>query len=241
MLSKDLIAHLDIRNYYATCEQNLDSRYKSRAIAIYNMSASGWGRIIAVSAQAKARGISRKTRFTEARGIEELILIEARRDLYENISEKIFSKCKTYVQGLGFEASRPHIDDIVITRIPDLQTAIRLSREIEKGYNARGYQIYIGISFNEDYAHMATMLAKKFGLVYLGKGLAKKLVKDWPADEFPGIGKKRLSELEKRGIHTIGDLACVRLDNLAVIIGQKNARKILTSVRGEDIIDGGLF
>jgi len=233
-----MYTHIDIRNFYAACEQYLNPEYKGKPIAVYNESSFGNRKIIAVSKEVKERyGLSRDSSVNHAErfGVK---LIESRLKEYGDIALKLFNMCVEHV-GNKHSVTHPHIDDIVM-EVPDLKTAMGLSREVEKEYNKLGFDIAIGISFNKDYADLATKMGKKYGLTYFGKGFAMRFFHEHPVIEFPNIGPKRQEQLNKIGIFTIGDIADSHLNIIEAALGKNIGRKIYFSVKSIDLNDAQL-
>lgn len=231
MTNKFIYAHLDIRNFFAACEQYLNPEYRGRPVVVYNESASGRQMIIATSKEAKERyGISRDTPIDRAKRISDVILIESRRDEYEKIADELYQRCHDYVEKEVHTISKPYIDDIVIKLSGDLKTAIELSRKVEEMYIGFGFHLAVGISFNEDYAHIATKLSKKYGLIYFGSGFARRFIYRMPVIEFPQIGPKRKERLNAKNIYTIGDIANSSLDLIMSTLGERIGIKIYCSV-----------
>lgn len=230
MTNKSVYAHLDIKNFFAACEQYLNPEYRGRPVVVYNESAYGRQMIIAASKEAKERyGVSRDTSMDKAR-ISDVILIESRRNEYEKIADQLYRECLDCVVEEVQEASKPHIDDIVIKLPNDLSAAIELSRKVEEIYKESGFDLAIGISFSEDYASIATKLSKKYGLIYFGRGFAKRFIYRMPVMEFPKIGPKRKEKLNARNIYTISDIANSSLDLVMDTLGRGVGMKIYCSV-----------
>jgi len=88
MTNKSVYAHLDIRNFFAACEQYLNPEYQGRPVVVYNEGARGRQMIIAASKEAKERyRISRDTPIDRVKRISDVILIESRRDEYKKIAD----------------------------------------------------------------------------------------------------------------------------------------------------------
>jgi len=236
-----MYAHLDIRNFFAACEQYLNPEFRGRPVVVYNESANGRQMIIAASKEAKERyGIGRDTSIDRAKRISDVILIESRRDECEKIADQLYQKCRNYVEKEGYSISKPHIDDIVIKLPNDLGVAITLTRKVEELCKEFDFNLAIGISFNEDYAHIATKLSKKYGLIYFGSGFARRVIYNWPVIEFPQIGPKRKEKLNKANIYTIGDIANSSLKLIKDIIGKRIGKKIYCSVLNIELDDAQL-
>ena len=226
-----MYAHLDIRNFFAACEQYLNPEYRGKPIVVYNESASGRQMIIAASKEAKERyGFSRDTPIDRARRISDVILLESRRDEYEKIADQLYQRCRIYVEKEGHSISKPYIDDIVIMLDGDLSTAMKLSRKVEKMYREFGFDLALGISFNEDYANIAVKLSKKYGLIYFGSDVARGWIYRWQVIEFPQIGPKRKEKLNEANIYTIGDIANSSLDLIMATLGVRIGMKIYCSI-----------
>lgn len=241
MTNKSMYAHLDIRNFFAACEQYLNPEYRGRPVVVYNESGSGRQMIIAASKEAKERyGISRDTPIDRARRISDVILIESRRDEYEKIADQLYRECLNCVVEEVHAVSKPYIDDIVMKLPNDLGAAIGLTRKVEEQYNEFGFDLAIGISFNDDYASIATKLSKKYGLIYFGSGFARRLIYGWPVIKFPQIGPKRKEKLNQVGIRTIGEIANSSLDLVMGTLGKRIGMKIYCSVSDIELDDAQL-
>ncbi|MBU4313806.1 MAG: hypothetical protein KJ821_03300, partial [Actinobacteria bacterium] len=213
------------------CEQYLNPEYRGKPIVVYNESANGRQMIIATSNEAKEKhGISRDTPIDRAKRISDVILVESRRDEYEKIADQLYRECLDCVVEEAHAVSKPHIDDIVMKLPNDLGAAIELTRKVEELYDEFGFDLAIGISFNEDYAHIATKLSKKYGLIYFGSGFARRFIYRMPVIEFPQIGPKRKEKLNKANIYTIGDITNSSLDLIIDTLGKKIGMKIYCSV-----------
>ncbi len=234
-----MYAHVDIRDFFARCEQKLNPEYQGKPVVIYNESKNPdktgkfRQKIIAASKEAKERyGISRDTSINEAKSKPDVILVKSGREEYIRIAEELYQKCRNYVEGEGFEISSPHIDDIVIRLPDDLDIAMKLARDVEGLYNESGFDLAIGISFNKDYARIATKMGKRYGLTYFGRGYARRFIYSCPVIKFPWIGEKRKERLNKAGIKTIGDIANSPLGLIMGTLGEKTGTRIYFSVRG---------
>ena len=241
MTNKSVYVHLDIRNFFAACEQYLNPEYRGRPVVVYNESASGRQMIIAASKEAKERyGISRDTPIDRAKRISDVILIESRRDEYEKIADQLYRECLDCVVEEVHAVSKPHIDDIVMKLPNDLGAAIGLTRKVEKQYNEFGFGLAIGISFSEEYANIAVKLSKKYGLIYFGRGFARRFIYRMPVIEFPQIGPKRKEKLNARNIYTISDIANSPLDLIMDTLGKRIGMKIYCSVLDIELDDAQL-
>ena len=231
MINEFVYAHLDIRNFFAACEQYLNPEYRGRPVVVYNEGANGRQKIIAASKEAKERyGVSRNTSIDRAKRIPDVTLIKSRRDEYEKIADQLYRECLDCVVEEVHAVSKPHIDDIVMKLPNDLGAAIGLTRKVEEQYNEFGFDLAIGISFNEDYAHIATKLSKKYGLIYFGSSFARRFIYRMPVIEFPGIGPKRKEKLNAINIYTISDIANIPLDLIMDTLGKRIGMKIYFSI-----------
>lgn len=232
MTNKGMYAHLDVRNFFAACEQYLNPEYLGRPVVVYNESANQRQMIIAASKEAKKLGISRDTPIDRAKRIPDVVFIEGRREEYEKIADELYQRCRKDVEKEGHAISKPYIDDIVIELAGDLSTAIELSRKVEKMYREFGFDLAIGISFSKEYANIAVKMSKKYGLIYFGSGIARRFIYTMPVIQFPQIGPKRKERLNARNIHIIGDIANSPLDLIMSILGERIGTKIYFSVLG---------
>lgn len=238
-----LYAHLDIRSFFGACEQYLNPALKGKALVIYN---EGWDKkknratrqIIAVSTEAKKLGIDRKIYLWQAEKIARekrtsVVLVknsEERRKQYDAVSAELYQKCKAWAEPQGFFVTRPHIDDIVVSCDRGLDSMLELIAKIKKSYKSRGFELATGISFNQDYAHIAAKMSKEYGLIYFGRGVARRWIYQSPAIDFPYIGPKGAEKLKSVNINTIGDVAKSRLELVISLLGKSNGTKIYYSI-----------
>jgi len=232
MTNKSMYTHLDIKGFFAACEQYLNPEYRGRPVVVYNESANHRQMVIAASKEAKKLGISRDTPISRAKRIPDVVFIESRREEYEKIADELYQRCRKDVGKEVRAISKPHIDDIVIELADNLDTAMKLSRKVEKMYREFGFDLAIGLSFNEAYARIALGMSKKYGLIYFGSGFARRFIYEKPVIEFPQIGPKRKKSLNAVNINTIGDIANSSLDLIKATLGKGIGLKIYCSVLG---------
>ncbi len=224
-----LYAHLDIRNFYARCEQLLNRKYKSSPLVVYNEGPTGKRAIIAASKEAKAFGIDRSSFVNQAERLG-IITIKSRIEKYWEISDKIFMKFAPDLAGDGYNVAKPHVDDIVVESTYDFLKIFKAAERVKKFYKKHGFEMSAGISFNRDFAHMATKWAKEYGMIYFPRWFVKEFIYKEPIKEFPGIGEKLEIKFHEKGIETITDIANSSRETMLEIVGTKKGVDIYDSI-----------
>jgi len=98
------------------------------------------------------------------------------------------------------------------------ETCLRIKAAI---LQETGLKASIGMASNKMTAKIASDLEKPDGLVIVPPEELKRFLDPLPVKKLWGVGKKGLVVLEKRGIHTIGDLAARSMEELTRLFGKQ--------------------
>ena len=105
-----------------------------------------------------------------------------------------------------------------------------LARQVEE---VHGITVSIGLSYNKFLAKIASDLDKPRGFSVIGRAEARSFLSPQPVTLLWGVGPAMQRRLAKDGIDRIGQLACLREDEMVKRYG-RIGRRLWTCARGED-------
>ena len=116
--------YIDINSYFATIEQQVDPTIRNKPVVVVPVLSDATC-AIAVSFEAKLKGIRTGTRIYEAKKLcPELICVLARHDIYIEYHKKIFEEVEKYL----------HVDHIFSID----EAACKLTGKLQSEINANG-------------------------------------------------------------------------------------------------------
>ena len=207
MKSYQIIFHIDMNCFFASCEIAVDPSLKGQPIVVARLDPLRKGIILSPSYEARKYGIKTTMRVKDALPLcPQLKVVEPNYELYQDMSNKFFG----YLSNITDQIEPASIDEgyLNVTKACDNISAIELANKIQKDLLSL-YKLpcSIGIAPNKFLAKMASDMKKPLGITVLRKREIDKLM--WPLDisEMFGVGKKTAPRLRAIGINTIGDLA----------------------------------
>ncbi|MGJ8606197.1 MAG: DinB/UmuC family translesion DNA polymerase [Marivita sp.] len=228
--------YLDMNAFFASVEQQVDSRLRGRPVAITALETgphNNWaGAVVAASYEAKAQGVKTIMRVAEARQIcPDIVFLQARHKLYARANQAISKAIDTIAE---VERVRS-IDEFQIAlggRTSALPAALDLARDIKKIIREDvGSQLRcsIGIGPNQLLAKIAGKLEKPDGLQWLAPENMPEAIAHLKLDDLPGISRGMSARLGKAHVWGIHELYA---------LDPRHARMIWRSVEGERFVRG---
>ena len=225
---------LDLNSYFASCEQQLEPRYRGRPIAVVPMLADSTC-VIAASYPAKAFGIKTGTRVGDAKRMcPGLILVTGRHEEYIRFHHEIIAACEKIlpiesvlsVDEMAFKLTG---SERKISRAQalgrELKTAIR--REVGDCLTSS-----VGLAPNRYLAKVASDMQKPDGLtVLLQQDLPQKLLQ-LKLRDFPGIGPNMERRLLRFGVTTTEQLVRLSPEMMSQIWGGVGGERFHSWIRG---------
>lgn len=221
------IFHIDCDAFYASCEELRNPKLKTRPMAVGGLT----NKSIITTANYEARkfGIHSAMPVFMAKDLcPHLILVKVDHAFYREKSIEVFDLIKIHAK--LFE--QVSIDEAYIEI--DLENPTLFAKNLQKEILAKtGIPISIGISYNKFLAKLASDWDKPFGIKYIDKKEADRILPDLAVGKVHGIGKSASSKLNNIGIYKISDL--LRLDRffLEELFG-KGGDYIYDVIRGVD-------
>ena len=221
------IFHIDCDAFYASCEELRNPKLKKRPMAVGGLT----NKSIITTANYEARkfGIHSAMPVFIAKDLcPHLLLVKVDHPYYKDKSREVFNLIKTHAN--LFE--QVSIDEayVEIDHEKPIDFAKNLQREI---LDKTGIPISIGISYNKFLAKLASDWDKPFGIKYIDKEEASRILPNLDVGRVHGIGKRATAKLNNIGIYKVADL--LKLDRLFLedLFG-KGGDYIYDVIRGVD-------
>lgn len=216
--------YVDFDSFFASAEQHLQPRLRRWPVGVIPIDSEHTG-LIAVSREAKARGVRRGTGVREARRLcPGIVLVTARHELYVALHHVIVETIGRIVPVKAVCS----IDEMVCALLPSEQAmALPLARRVKAAIAAEigpTLTCSVGLGPNELIAKIAAEMEKPDGLVVIHPADLPGPLLSLPLTDIPGIAKGNAARLARAGI---ADMAALwRLQ-------PKELRRLWGSVEGE--------
>ncbi len=221
------IFHIDCDAFYASCEELRNPKLKTRPMAVGGLSNKSI--ITTANYQARKFGIHSAMPVFIAKDLcPNLILVKVDHPYYREKSREVFDLIKLHAN--LFE--QVSIDEAYIEI--DIENPSLFAKNLQKQIlDETGIPISIGISYNKFLAKLASDWDKPFGIKYIDKKEAKRILPNLDVGKVHGIGKRATAKLNNIGIYKVSDL--LRLDRyfLEELFG-KSGDYIYDVIRGVD-------
>lgn len=215
-----VIFHIDMNAFFASCEINNRPEYKNKPLIVAHKSRRGI--VSTASYEAREYGIhSAMPTYLALEKCPNLIIVEPHFDLYRKTSQQFFDIVSTYsnkIEVASIDECYVDVSDSVSEYGGIIEMARKIQNQVLKELNL---PCSIGISPNKFLSKMASDMKKPLGITMITRSNIKDTL--WPLsiDEMFGIGKKTAPKLKLAGIKTIGDLANPKnFDTAHTILGK---------------------
>ena len=213
--------HIDVNNAFLSWEalkllsEGYDKDIRTLEAIIGGDEESRHGIVLAKSTPAKKKGIKTAMSLYEARKIIPNILVfKPHYSYYQKRSDELFELIGKYTPDIEkFSIDECFIEYTYVAKLygDPIKFAYKLKEEIK---NKLGFTVNIGIANNKLCAKMASDFEKPDKVHTLFKEEVKDKMFPMDVGELLWIGKKTKEKLNQIGIHTIGDLASSKVENL---------------------------
>ncbi len=227
------IIHVDMDAFYASVEVMDNPELEGLAV-IVGGTPEGRGVVAAASYQAREFGIhSAMSAFRAKKLCPHGLFIRPRMSRYAEVSRHIRSI---------FEEFTPLIEPISIDEafldVTGSQTLLGTPEVIGRAIKCRireqtGLVASVGVAPNKFLAKLASDLEKPDGFVVITREDARERLADLPVGKLWGVGKVSQENLARKGIHTVGDITRMPVDELERLMGSW-AQRLKQLALGED-------
>lgn len=216
--------YLDFDSFFASAEQHFNPSLRGKPVGVVALDSAHTG-CIAVSREAKVRGVKSNMAAREARAIiPEMVFVVARPDVYVQLHKRILNVIEAVVPIQHVRS----IDEVVCALLPSegrqgLVLAQRIKDALSQNFSSV-LTCSIGMAATELLAKLAAERHKPDGAVLLKTQMLPEYLADLKLSKLPGIGEGMLVRLNAAGVHDFKELWA---------LAPKQARAIWSSVEGE--------
>jgi len=213
------ILHVDMDAFYASVEQRDDPSLRGKPLV--GGGGSNRGVVAAASYESRKYGIHSAMPMREAlRRCPDLLRVPPRMAHYKSVSDEIFAIFRDFtplVEGLSLDEAFLDVTDSVAL----FGSEVDIARAIKERVRDRtALTASVGVAANKLVAKIASDLDKPDGLVIVSAKDARSILDPLPVRVIPGIGRKTLAKLGKKGIETVADLRLAPDRDLEPIFGR---------------------
>jgi DNA polymerase IV len=228
-VSKATILHADLDAFYASVEQRDQPRLEGKPVIV------GAGVVLAASYEAKARGVRTAMGCTQARRLcPGVIVVPPRMSAYTDASRAVFAvfdDTTPLVEGLSIDEAFLDVRGLERISGNPTQIAARLRRRVRERV---GLRITVGVARTKFLAKVASGVAKPDGLLIVPPAAELGFLHPLPVERLWGVGPVTAEKLRRRGITTVGEVACLGEIALVEILGRAGGRQLHALAHNRD-------
>ena len=199
-----LVLFIDMNSFFASCEQQVNYHLRGRPVAVCVYTGK-YGAIIALSIEAKKRGLKSFMRLDEAmKECPELVPLETNPQRYREFHIKIMKVLKKYSEDVipkSIDEAYMDISSYKLLYKNPLDLAKKIKEDIKKEVGDF-LQCSIGIAPNAFLAKLGTEIQKPNGLVQITPENIDDVLKKLKLTDLPGIASGNAKRLMNAGINT---------------------------------------
>lgn len=215
------ILHSDLNNFYASVECLYRPELRGKPVAVCGDPTLRHGIVLAKNYPAKATGIATGEAIWQARQkCPDLIVLPPNFGLYLDFARyvrKIYADYASRIEPFGLDEAWLDVTDSGKLFGNGEQIADRIRARIK---SELGITASVGVSFNKIFAKLGSDLKKPDATTVISMLNYKETVWPLPVQELLYVGRATQKKLNRRNILTIGDLAGMRVDTLAALLGK---------------------
>ena len=224
--------YVDFDSFFASAEQHFQPRLRGRPVGVVPVDSEHTG-LIAVSREAKARGVKRGTGVREARQIcPGIVLVTARHERYVELHHAIVETIGSIVPVKAVCS----IDEMVCALLPSEQArALTLASRVKSAVASRigpALTCSVGLGPNELIAKIAAEMEKPDGLVAIHPDDLPGPLMCLPLTDIPGIAKGNAARLARAGISDMGALWRLQPKELRRLWGSVEGERLWMGIHG---------
>ena len=217
-----LIFHCDCNNFFASCECLDHPELKSVPLAVAGDPENRVGVVVAKNELAIKYGVKTTDTVWQAkRKCPDLVFVPPRHHFYKEISNRIndiYHEYTEYVEPASIDES--YLD---MTGAPDFygMTAREMADALRDRIRTEiGVTISVGVSFNKIFAKMGSDYKKPDATTEITPDNYREILWPLPVSDLMFAGKAAVAVLNKKSIHTIGDLARQPKERMRDLLGK---------------------
>ena len=230
-----VIFHCDLNAFYASVELLSYPELREKPVAVCGDPAARHGIILAKNEAAKAQGVKTAETILQARRkCPALLLLPAPHDkyrYYSRLAGEIYRRYTDLVEPFGIDESWLDVTGTLGLFGGDpAALADRLREEMKREL---GLTISVGVSFNKVFAKLGSDYKKPDATTVISREQVPQILWPLPVTDLLFVGRASARMLAEHHIHTIGDLARARREDLKKWLG-KHGEQLHDAANGWD-------
>src|SRR5437763_4060528 len=229
VLDEATILHADVDSFYASVEQRDDPSLRGRPVIV------GAGVVLAASYEAKAYGVRTAMGGRQARSLcPDAVVVSPRMSAYSDASKalfRVFENATPAVEGLSIDEAFLDVRGLRRLAGSPVEIATRLRREVRQRV---GLPVTVGIASTKFLAKVASGVAKPDGLLLVPPDRELSFLHALDVECLWGVGAITAEKLRKRGLVTVGEVACVDETALVELLGRGAGRQLHALAHNRD-------
>lgn len=203
-----VILHVDANSFYASVECAYDPDIRGKAVAVCGDPEARHGIVLTSTREAKSKGVKTGMAIWQAKQVcPDLIVLPPDYELYLHYSHMMRDILMEYsdnVEAFGLDENWCDVS----TYIHTVQDGGKLADEIrQRMYQELGITVSVGVANNKVFAKLGSDMKKPDATTIIDPLSFREKIWDLPASDLLYCGPKATSVLNRRCIHTIGELA----------------------------------
>ncbi len=249
------ICHFDLVDFLVTVERKQNPALRGKPVVIGGQP-TGWGRVVACSAEAAMRGVRPGLSLAIAADrCPDAVFVDGAFDRYLDASAAI----DELLRDLGVPVEWASIDSVFLDLSDDggsgsssgangsrangsrnamtashAGPARQVAEYVQQALRDQlGFEASCGIASTKVAAQIASQLARPTGLLYVLPGYERRFLAALDADLLPELPPGAPDRLKRSGVLTIGHLAALAPETAEALLGRR-AAEFIRHARGED-------
>lgn len=224
--------YLDFDSFFATAEQHFNPALRDRPVGVVPLDSPNTG-CIAISREAKARGIKSNVSIADARSaIPDMIFVVARHDVYVRLHDRILD----VIDGCLPVSHVRSIDELVCELLPsEAAQGVRLANRIREALRSNFSEVLtcsIGMAPTELLAKIGAEMNKPDGFTLISAHELPEKLHHLPLRKLPGISAGIEQRLENSGIRDFDALWRIAPKQAPAIWGNVEGERFWNGLHG---------
>lgn len=225
--------YLDFDSFFATAEQHFNPDLRGKSVGVVPLNSPHTG-CIAISREAKARGLKTSISIREARqAVPDMVFVVARPDAYVRLHHRILAVIENCLP----IAKVRSIDELVCHLLQsEAETAAALAQRIKDALGesfSPGLTCSIGIASTELLAKIGAEMNKPDGFVWLKTSELPERLNHLPLTKLPGVSTGIEVRLHAANIHDFSALWQLGPKHLRALWGNIEGERFWNGLHGE--------
>ena len=229
-----VILHCDLNNFYASVEQKMHPEYDGMPLAVCGNPEVRHGIVLAKNMLAKAAGVATgEAIWISRKKCPGIVFVPPHYDEYVRYSKEVFGIYTEFTDRVeSFGLDECWLDVYGSERLfgDGEQIAQQIRRAVKEEL---GLTVSIGVSYNKVFAKLGSDYKKPDATTVISREQVPQILWPLPVTDLLFVGRASARMLAEHHIHTIGDLARARREDLKKWLG-KHGEQLHDAANGWD-------